>query len=57
MYLISVTYKRRVGNYSGRAHCAHGERSASVQRATKPMPCLNPSLALNGALNLDTAQG
>lgn len=56
VYLISITYKRRVENYSGTAHCAHGERS-SVQTATKPIPCLNPSLALNGALNLDTAQG
>lgn len=56
MKLISVTYKR-VGNYSGTAHCAHGERSASVQRAAKPIPCLNPSLALNDALTLDTAQG
>lgn len=46
-----------VGNYSGTAHCAPGERSASMQRATKPMPCLNLSLALNDALNLDTAQG
>lgn len=57
VYLISVKYKRRVRNYSETAHCAHGERSAPVQRGAKPIPCLNPSLALNDALNLDTAQG
>lgn len=57
VYLVSVKYKRRVGNYTETAHCAHGKRSAPVQTATKPVPCLHPSLALNDALNLDTAQG
>lgn len=57
VYLIPVKYKRRVGNSSETAHCAHGERSAPVQRAAKPIPYLNPSLAVNDALNLDIAQG